>query len=89
MNNQLVDSIVQVIHNLSPEEQALVRQKLAIIPLPTGNNPPSSLEQRRTFLKKTPTERRQILSQQAETLLHHYQHADEWRELMAGDIVDG
>jgi antitoxin VapB len=37
----------------------------------------SSLEQRRTFLKKTLTERRQILSQQAENLLHHYQPTDE------------
>ncbi len=29
MNTQLVDSIVQVIYTLSPEEQALVRQKLS------------------------------------------------------------
>jgi uncharacterized protein YkwD len=29
MNTQLVESIVQVIYTLSPEEQALVRQKLA------------------------------------------------------------
>lgn len=31
MNIQLVESIVQVISTLSPEEQALVRQKLAIV----------------------------------------------------------
>ncbi len=87
MNTQLVDSIIQVIHSIFPEEQALLQQKLA---LPTPDKmPPSSLEQRRTFLKRTLTERRQILSQQADTLLHHYQHSNEWRELMAGDIIDG
>jgi len=88
MNNPLVDSIIQVIQNLSPEEQILIQQKLALVPLPTANIP-SSLEQRRAFLQKPLTERRQILSQQAETLLPHYQHTDEWRELMAGDLVDG
>lgn len=39
MNIQLVDSIVQAIQSLSPEEQALVRQKLAIV-----NLPPSEVE---------------------------------------------
>ncbi|NEQ25829.1 MAG: STAS/SEC14 domain-containing protein [Microcoleus sp. SIO2G3] len=34
MNIPLVESIVQVISTLSPEEQALVRQKLAIVSLP-------------------------------------------------------
>ncbi|NJL23234.1 MAG: hypothetical protein HC895_24270 [Leptolyngbyaceae cyanobacterium SM1_3_5] len=34
MNIQLVESIVQVISTLSSEEQALVRQKLAIVSLP-------------------------------------------------------
>lgn len=34
MNIQLVESIVQMISALSPEEQALVRQKLEIVSLP-------------------------------------------------------
>lgn len=36
MNIQLVESIVQVISTLSPEEQALLRQKLAIVNLPSS-----------------------------------------------------
>jgi hypothetical protein len=32
MNTNLVDSIIQVIHTLTPEEQELVRQRLAIAP---------------------------------------------------------
>jgi hypothetical protein len=88
MNTQLVESIVQVIHTLSPEEQALVRQKLSKVSPSALDSSPSSLEQRRTFLQKSPTERSQILSQQADTMLEHYQHSTEWRELMAGDIMD-
>jgi hypothetical protein len=30
----------------------------------------------------------QILAQQAETMVAHYQESNEWRELMAGDIID-
>jgi hypothetical protein len=76
MNTQLVESIVQVIHTLLPEEQALVRQKLSTVG-PSGlNTVPSSLEERRAFLRKSPTERSQILAQQADTLLDHYQQLE-------------
>jgi hypothetical protein len=47
-----------------------------------------ALEMRRAFLKKTLAERQQILAQQAETMVAHYQESNEWRELMAGDIID-
>jgi hypothetical protein len=30
MNNRLINSIVQIVHSLSPEEQAIVREKLSI-----------------------------------------------------------
>ncbi|MBE9176419.1 hypothetical protein IQ225_15840 [Synechocystis salina LEGE 06155] len=30
MNNQLIDSIIQIVHSLSPEEQIVVREKLFI-----------------------------------------------------------
>jgi hypothetical protein len=76
MNTQLVESIVQVIHTLSPEEQALVRQKLSTVSPSALNIVPSSLAQRRAFLQKSPTERSQILAQQADTLLDHYQQLE-------------
>ncbi len=65
-----------------------MRQKLSTVSPPELNTVPSSLEQRRAFLQKSPTERSQILAQQADTLLDHYQHSTEWRELIAGDITD-
>jgi len=34
MNTNLVDSIIQVIHTLTPEEQALVRQRLVVSSTP-------------------------------------------------------
>jgi len=30
MNNQLIDSIIQIVHSLPPEEQAIVREKLSL-----------------------------------------------------------
>lgn len=77
MNTQLVESIVQVIPTLSPEEQALVRQKLSTVSSSALDTSPSSLEQRRAFLQKSPSERSQILAQQADILLHHYQQRGE------------
>jgi hypothetical protein len=81
MNTQLVQSLAQVIRSLSPDEQTLLQQQLT---------PPQNerLSQRRAFLQRPIEERRQILAQQAETLLTHYQEDPEWRTLMAGDIID-
>jgi hypothetical protein len=42
----------------------------------------------RAFLKKSLADRQQILAQQAETMIAHYQESNEWRELMAGDIIE-
>jgi hypothetical protein len=81
MNTQLVQSLAQVIRSLSPDEQTLLQQQLA----PPQND---RLRQRQAFLQRPIEERRQILAQQAETLLTHYQADPEWRTLMAGDIVD-
>jgi hypothetical protein len=53
-----------------------------------SNTKELSLEERRAFLKLPPTEKQRILQEQAENLLSHYQEDIEWRELMAGDIVE-
>jgi Na+-translocating ferredoxin:NAD+ oxidoreductase RnfC subunit len=85
MNTLLVESLIQLIQTLTPEEQNLLHQNLpAILP----EQPQTSLEMRRAFLKKPLAERQQILAQQAESMVAHYQESSEWRELMAGDIID-
>lgn len=92
MNTQLVDSIVQMVENLPPEERDLVKHKLfSIVPRQEQAESFSNeltLDERRAFLRKPLAERRSILSQQAEEMLTHYQSSNEWRELMAGDIID-
>lgn len=85
MNTQLVQSLAQVIRSLSPDEQTLLQQQLAP---PQTNSQNDRLSQRRAFLQRPIEERRQILAQQAESLLTHYQEDPEWRSLMAGDIID-
>jgi hypothetical protein len=91
MNTQLVNSIVQIVENLSPEERQLVKQKLSrsvdLEQDADGNE--LTLADRQAFLRKSLTERRSILSKQAEEMLEYYQSSNEWRELMAGDIIDG
>jgi hypothetical protein len=72
-------------------QQALVKHKLSS-PMIFGESQFESaseltLDERRAFLKKPLSERRSILAQQAEKMLPHYQSSDEWRELMAGDIM--
>jgi hypothetical protein len=84
MNTQLVQSLAQVIRSLSPDEQTLLQQQLAPPPIPHNDR----LSQRQAFLRRPIEERRQILAQQAEALLTHYQEDPEWRILMAGDIID-
>ncbi|MEA5536046.1 hypothetical protein [Crocosphaera sp. XPORK-15E] len=49
---------------------------------------PLTLEQRRAFLKLPLSERRRILSQQAADLEAHYQQNTDWKEFLAGDIID-
>ncbi|MEI6065033.1 MAG: hypothetical protein WCQ26_10615 [Pseudanabaena sp. ELA748] len=43
---------------------------------------------RRSLLKMPLEQRRQILSQQAEKMVEHYQQNPEWKELGAGDILE-
>ena len=85
MNTQLVQTLAQVIRSLSPDEQTLLQQQLAPPHNPLQND---RLNQRRAFLQRPIEERRQILAQQAESLLTHYQEDTEWRSLMAGDIIN-
>ncbi len=47
-----------------------------------------TLEQRLDFLKLPIAERRQILEGQAEEMIAHYQQETDWKDLMAGDIID-
>lgn len=47
-----------------------------------------ALAERYAFLKKPIEERRRILSEQAEAMQSHYEQNTEWKELMAGDIVE-
>ena len=90
MNTQLVDSIVQAIANLSPAERELVKQKLFALDSNnrTENTGSLTLDERKAFLRKPLAERRAILALQAEQILSHYQDSNDWRELMAGDIID-
>jgi hypothetical protein len=90
MNTQLVDSIVQMVETLPPEERELVKQKLSTIPDREWSQSTTelTLEDRRAFLRKPLAQRRLILAQQAQQMVEHYQTSTEWRELMAGDIID-
>jgi hypothetical protein len=98
MNTQLVDSIVQMVETLPPAERELVKQKLSISSdfrserlrqreLPDRKTE-LTLEDRRAFLRKPLAQRQLILAQQAQQMVEHYQTSTEWRELMAGDIID-
>ena len=90
MNTQLVDSIVQMVETLPPAERELVKQKLSILPARdwAESKTDLTLADRRAFLRKPLAQRQLILAQQAEQMVEHYQTSTEWRELMAGDIID-
>jgi hypothetical protein len=90
MNTQLVDSIVQMVETLPPAERELVKQRLSILSDRewSENKTELTLEDRRVFLRKPLAQRQLILAQQAQQMVEHYQTSTEWRELMAGDIID-
>lgn len=90
MNTQLVDSIVQIVASLSPAERELVKQKLFALDSDnrTENIGSLTLEERKAFIRKPLAERRVILAMQAKEMATHYQDSNDWRELMAGDIID-
>lgn len=90
MNTQLVDFIVQTIANLAPAERDLVRQKLFVCYDTNSSENPNSptLAERKAFLSKPLAERQSILAKQAQVVAEHYEDLIEWRELMAGDIID-
>lgn len=54
----------------------------------TENSDFIDLERRKAFLKLPISERRRIMSDQADKMLSHYQKDSEWQKLMAGDIID-
>jgi hypothetical protein len=98
MNTQLVDSIVQMVETLPVAERELVKQKLSISSDFRSERLRQqdwsdgkielTLEDRRAFLRKPLAQRQLILAQQAQQMVEHYQTSTEWRELMAGDIID-
>jgi predicted NAD-dependent protein-ADP-ribosyltransferase YbiA (DUF1768 family) len=90
MNTQLVDSIVQMVGTLPPAERELVKQKLSILSDQEWSNSKTelTLEDRRAFLRKPLAQRQLILATQAQQMVERYQTSTEWRELMAGDIID-
>ena len=91
MNTQLVDSIVQMVETLPPAERELVKQKLSILSDDlqwSESKTELTLADRRAFLRKPLAQRQLILAQQAQQMVEHYQTSTEWRELMAGDIID-
>lgn len=47
-----------------------------------------SLAERQAFLKLPIAERRRILTEQAESLVEHYQQDSEWREWVSFDLGD-
>jgi hypothetical protein len=47
-----------------------------------------SVDRRRAFLKLPMEERRQILQDQAEALMTHYQTDTEWQDLQVGDLIE-
>jgi hypothetical protein len=86
MNTHLVDSIVQLISNLPLAERELVQQKLIT---PRQQEVAENIkEDRRNSLRQPLAQRKSILAKQAQQMLPHYQFSAEWRELMAGDIID-
>jgi hypothetical protein len=91
MNTHLVDSIVQLISNLPLAERELVQQKL-ITPRQqevAENTKEITLDdRRRDSLRQPLAQRKSLLAKQAQQMLPHYQFSAEWRELMAGDIID-
>jgi hypothetical protein len=98
MNTQLVDSIVQMVETLPPAERELVKQKLSRLSdfrserlrqrEWSQSKIDLTLEDRRTFLRQPLAQRQLILAEQAQQMVEHYQTSTEWRELMAGDIID-
>jgi hypothetical protein len=96
---RLGTKIVQMVESLPAAERELFKQKLfSIVPYQEqvegsiGQSQNCSneltLKERRAFLRQPLAERRSILVRQSEELLTHYQSSTEWRELMAGDIID-
>lgn len=64
------------------------RQDLKSTETQTETQSDLTLEQRRAFLKLPLSERRRILSQQAAEMENHYQQNTDWKEFLAGDIID-
>ncbi len=79
-----------MVETLFIEERELVRQKLSILPDLdcVDRKTELTLADRQAFLRKPLAQRKLILAQQAQQMVEHYQTSTEWRELMAGDIID-
>jgi hypothetical protein len=79
-----------MVETLPPAERELVKQKLSILSDREWSDSKTelTLEDRRAFLRKPLAERQLILAQQAQQMVEHYQTSTEWRELIAGNIID-
>jgi hypothetical protein len=78
MNTQLVDFIVQTIHNLPLAERELVKQKLETINIDrdSTNDGELTLAERKAFLRNPLAERQAILAAQAEQIASHLEQQD-------------
>lgn len=63
-------------------------RRLRLLVLADEAPPPLSLQERRAILKLPLEERRRRLAEQAEELADYYERDTEWREFLAGDIVE-
>jgi hypothetical protein len=55
---------------------------------PSSDEASISLSERKNFLKLPLDERRRILSSQAEAMVSHYEENSDWKELLAGDVIE-
>jgi hypothetical protein len=75
-------SDVRSVHEVSASAERLHQREWS------ESNTDLTLEDRRAFLRKPLAQRQLILAVQAQQMVEHYQTSTEWRELMAGDIID-
>ncbi|ACK74113.1 hypothetical protein PCC7424_5547 (plasmid) [Gloeothece citriformis PCC 7424] len=54
----------------------------------TDDSTPIGIRKRRAFLKLPIAQRRRLLAQQASDMVDHYQQNTDWKEFLAGDIID-
>jgi len=83
---------VEIIVILKPSAQkrspADILAEIAALPLENNADRVARYPSRREFIKLPIEERRQILAEQADGMLGHYQADKEWQELQARELID-